>query len=270
MKPSSSLLGKYSNQLWYIILIPLFFLVFVIAYSPFNIEDSVIGHPSGRFEFNIVMIMSIIFLVLILSRTLLFILRRHVGSDTGNYGLWVSGEFMAMVVFTALYVTLITKGELRYFNAMLYSFIYLFTILIYPYSLITMWLMLKSKDVAKSAVVDDTGSRVRFYDDKHTLKFVIAASAILYIEAQENYVRIYYLDADQVKSYQLRATMKRIEESMTSNGLVRCHRSYFVNPRHIQALRKDKDNYIFAEIDDLMHTTIPISKKYYDEVSESL
>ena len=175
-----------------------------------------------------------------------------------------------MALFTALYVSLITKGALSYFNALLYSFIYLLAVLVYPYLVITLSQLLKSASASKAAVVDDTGTRMRFYDDKHTLKFVIAASAVLYIEAQENYVRIYYIDADQVKSYQLRATMKKLEESLSSNGLVRCHRSYFVNPKHIHALRKDKDNYIYAEIDDLAHTTIPISKKYYDEVSDQL
>ena len=277
MKTSNSLLGKYSNQLWYIIMIPLFFLVFVIIYKPFHIDDSLLGDypqifadPSGRYQFNIAMIMCILLLVLVLSRTLLFILRRPLSGEKSNYYLWMAGEFLAMSLFTALYVALIAKGEVTYFNALLYSFIYLFTVLVYPYALITLALHLRAARASKTETVDDTTSRVRFYDDKHTLKFVIAASAILYIEAQENYVRIHYIDADQVKNYQLRATMKKIEESMTSNGLVRCHRSYFVNPRHIHALRKDKDNYIFAEIDDLAHTAIPISKKYYDEVSERL
>lgn len=277
MKPNNRLLGKYSSQLWYIVLIPLFFLVFVIGYKPFNIENSVLcSYPAvwagenGRYQFNIVMIMCIILMVLVLSRTLLYLLRRSLSKDGGNYFIWISGEFLAMTLFTALYVTLITKGAMTYFNALLYSFIFLLAVLIFPYALITLSQLLKSAETSKAAIVDDTSSRVRFYDDKHTLKFVIAASAILYIEAQENYVRIYYMDADQVKSYQLRATMKKLEESLTSNDLIRCHRSYFINPSHIHALRKDKDNYIYAEIDDLAHTAIPISKKYYEVVSEQL
>ncbi|MBO6068438.1 MAG: LytTR family transcriptional regulator [Bacteroidales bacterium] len=277
MKPNNRLLGKYSSQLWYIVLIPLFFLVFVIGYKPFNIENSVLcSYPAvwagenGRYQFNIVMIMCIILMVLVLSRTLLYLLRRSLSKDGGNYFIWISGEFLAMTLFTALYVTLITKGAMTYFNALLYSFIFLLAVLIFPYALITLSQLLKSAGTSKAAIVDDTSSRVRFYDDKHTLKFVIAASAILYIEAQENYVRIYYMDADQVKSYQLRATMKKLEESLTSNDLIRCHRSYFINPSHIHALRKDKDNYIYAEIDDLAHTAIPISKKYYEVVSEQL
>ena len=277
MKTNNFLLSKYSNQLWYFILIPLFFLVFVIIYTPFHIDESVLGdYPSiiktqsGRYQFNIVMIMCILFLVLALSRTLLYIFRKSLGNDRGNYFIWIAGEFLTMSLFTALYVSLITKGEMTFFNALLYTFIYLLTVLIYPYAIITLSQILRTSRSSKVAEVDETASRVRFYDDKHTLKFVVASAAILYIEAQENYVRIHYLDADQVKSYQLRATMKKLEDSMSSNGLVRCHRSYFVNPRHIHALRKDKDNYIYAEIDDSAHTAIPISKKYYDEVSERL
>ena len=274
---SNSLLSKYSTQLWYFILIPLFFLVFVIIYSPFHIDESILGdypvmiaQQSGRFQFNIVMIMCIIFLVMALSRTMLYVFRKRLSNDRSNFFIWISGEFMLISLFTALYVTLITNGAMTYFNALLYSSIYLFTVLIYPYALITLIQTLKSVRAAKFAVVDDTTSRIRFYDDKHTLKFVISAATILYIEAQENYVRIHYLDGEQVKNYQLRATMKKIEESLTSNGLIRCHRSYFVNPRHIRALRKDKDNYIYAEIDNIAHTEIPISKKYYEAVSERL
>ncbi len=276
MKTNNVLLSKYSNQLWYFILIPLFFLVFVIIYTPFHIDESVLGdYPalikdqSGRYQFNIMMIMCILFLVLALSRTLLYILRKPLGNDRGNYYIWIAGEFLAMSLFTALYVTLITRGAITYFNALLYTLIYLLTVLIYPYAIITLSQILKSRR-STPVVEDDSASRVRFYDDKHTLKFVVAMSAVLYIEAQENYVRIHYLDSDQVKSYQLRSTMKKLEENMASHGLVRCHRSYFVNPAHIHALRKDKDNYIYAEIDDLAHTAIPISKKYYEEVSEQL
>lgn len=261
---------KFTNQLPFIILIPLFFLIFVIVYSPFHIDESIIGNPGGHYQFNIVMIMCILLVVLGISRTLLFLFRRHLAEERNRYLLWMIGEFLTICLFTALYVTLMTRGALSYFNALLYSALYLLPILIFPYVFLLMLQQLSAANSSRAAILDDSSSRIRFYDDKHTLKFVISAQAILYIEAQENYVRIYYLDADLLKSYQLRATMKRIEESMNSNGLVRCHRSYFVNPRHIHSLRRDKDNYYFAEMDDFAHTSIPISKKYYESVSERL
>lgn len=64
--------------------------------------------------------------------------------------------------------------------------------------------------------------------------------------------------------------MKKIDESLSFSGLIRCHRSYFVNPNRINALRKDKDNMIFAELNDKANTSIPISKKYYEDVSAKL
>ena len=63
--------------------------------------------------------------------------------------------------------------------------------------------------------------------------------------------------------------MKRIEELCEKNGIVRCHRSYFVNKTHIKALQKDKDN-IYAILDEPATERIPVSKNYYDHLSALL
>ena len=64
--------------------------------------------------------------------------------------------------------------------------------------------------------------------------------------------------------------MKALEELCQENGLVRCHRSFYVNPSHIKVLRKDKEGIVYAELDakDVMH--IPVTKRYYDHLSEML
>ena len=64
--------------------------------------------------------------------------------------------------------------------------------------------------------------------------------------------------------------MKSIEDICTGNGILRCHRSYFVNPAHIKALRKDKENIIVAEMDTNDNTLIPISKTYYDDIVKAI
>ena len=93
---------------------------------------------------------------------------------------------------------------------------------------------------------------------------------VLYIAAEENYVVIYYNENDRVREYVLRSSMKAIDELCQENGLVRCHRSYYINPAHVKVLRKDKDGIMYAEIDadDVRH--IPVSKTYYGRLSEML
>ena len=61
-----------------------------------------------------------------------------------------------------------------------------------------------------------------------------------------------------------------IEPLMQRAGIVRCQRSYFVNPRHVTVLRKDKEGAIVAELDAAPQRPIPVSPKYYDALNQLL
>ena len=119
----------------------------------------------------------------------------------------------------------------------------------------------------KEAAEDDL---VRFADNTGRLKLVIAHDVLLFIEAQENYISIHYLEGEKPKEYSLRQSMRGIEELMDKHGIIRCQRSYFVNPRHVKVLRKDKEGIIQAELDVTGTKSVPVSPKYYDQLSELL
>ena len=110
---------------------------------------------------------------------------------------------------------------------------------------------------------------MRFYDNQHNLKLVLMPSSIIYISAEENYVNIFYKENDRVRDYSLRSSMKALDELCQENGLVRCHRSFYINPAQVKVLRKDKDGIMYAEMNaDVRH--IPVSKTYYGQLSEML
>jgi len=52
---------------------------------------------------------------------------------------------------------------------------------------------------------------------------------LLYIEAQENYSRLVWLEENELTEKTLRATLKNIEDQITDDHIVRCHRSYIIN-----------------------------------------
>ena len=63
---------------------------------------------------------------------------------------------------------------------------------------------------------------------------IVKDSELLFIEAQGNYVSIVYFHNQKVQRNLIRATMKRIEESLSSyNYIFRCHRAYIVNLNQI-------------------------------------
>ena len=111
---------------------------------------------------------------------------------------------------------------------------------------------------------------IRFCDSTQRLKLVIAAETILYIQADENYVNIHYIEGGNRKEYALRNSMRSIEELLQKHGIVRCQRSFFVNPKHVKVLRRDKEGVIVAELDFADTNPIPVSPKYYQELNQRL
>ena len=107
---------------------------------------------------------------------------------------------------------------------------------------------------------------LRFTDENKKLKLVVASSSVVYVAAEENYVRIHYMEGIRVKDYVLRNSMKSVESICEGKGLVRCHRSYILNPSHVKALSRGKEGIIEAEM-DIDCPPIPVSKRYYDTLS---
>ena len=64
--------------------------------------------------------------------------------------------------------------------------------------------------------------------------------------------------------------MRSIEELCLNNNILRCHRSYYVNVEHIRILRHDKEGIIYIELDNPEARHIPVTKRYYEQVSSML
>ena len=64
--------------------------------------------------------------------------------------------------------------------------------------------------------------------------------------------------------------MKSLENIPSAKSLVRCHRSYFINPRQVRVLSRNKEGFIYAELLPEDAGGIPVSKQYYDRLSDML
>ena len=184
-----------------------------------------------------------------------------------KFMVWEVAEVMTMSLFTALYITLMYHGEYTYFFMTGQCLYHLLLITIFPYIIFNLSFAYVSV-LEQDNVFDD--SLMRFYDNTQKLKLMIASSAVLYIEAAENYVHVRYIEGDHLKDFPLRASMKSLEELMQKHGLVRCQRSYYINPQHIKVLRRDKEGMISAELDIPNQKSIPVSPKYYDSLAKWL
>lgn len=91
---------------------------------------------------------------------------------------------------------------------------------------------------------------------------------LLFVEAQENYSRIVWLENDQVKERLLRVTLKNIEVQIPDAGIVRCHRSFMINTIVRFNILGNSNGYHLRS--DLFPDTIPISRRLGKEIVAKL
>jgi len=256
-------LVSISTLLLHVFAMPLYFLGFVLVYDSSwmtHFLDAGLGTV-----FNVLMLTSILIGVTAISRTIMIAIGRNARISWWQYSLWSFAEVFIFSCFAALYMALV-YGDYGYFPALGESLRISFAILPYPYIIFAMLFALIRPDEEEASEED----LVRFVDSTGRQKLVIAQDVILYIEAQENYVSIHYLEGEKLKEYSLRQSMRGIEELMAKHGIIRCQRSYFVNPRHVTVLRRDKEGFIQAELDVNNNKPVPVSPKYYEQLSKML
>lgn len=266
----SPIFTRLKCLLYYMLGIPAFFLIFATLYRPLRVFDlfnmaSVV--PDGLFSFNVTIVSCIMLGVMILSRTLMTITHRHTRMTRLRWWLWQVGEVVGMSLFVSLYLTLMYKGQYTFYGMAGISMSILTMTLVYPYIILYLvWSAL----AAKEELPAEDDSLMRFRDQQKQVKLIIASAAVLYIEAKENYVIIKYKDGDMVKEYTLRSSMVALTDLMHKHGLVRCQRSYYINPVHVKAVRKDKEGMITAELTTPNLKPIPVSPRYYDALANLL
>lgn len=105
--------------------------------------------------------------------------------------------------------------------------------------------------------------KVRFRDDSGQLRLIVLRRDITHIAAVQNYVNVFFRTDGKDGHYLLRQSMTGLAELCEAHGLVRCHRSYYVNPMHVRAVHKDCSGLITAEMDTGPGVVVKVAKGGY-------
>ena len=260
---------KWTTAALYMAVLPVFFLAFSIAYDPFGMKDF-LDMGRGLYTLNISILFAITLVVIAGLRSGLQLFRKARHFTWAHYISWCLGECLALALFFSMFLSLMSGGTNPFFAVLFkYGLQYTYLILLYPYLVLTLALALGAKKAELRSQTSADAGRIRFYDVYRRPKLHISSSAVLYIKAEENYVSIWYLEAGRAVKYSLRASMNSLEENCARHGLVRCQRSYFVNPEHVTVLRRE-NGWIYADLDIEGVPSIPVSKRYYDKLSSLL
>ncbi len=255
-------------QMLYVSLLPAFFIAFAFTYNPFDIQGFYM--TGGKdFSFHLVMLSCIMIGSLLITRLIFMPTYKAYNFTLVHYILWCVLEIMVISLFWALY-TCLFKG-MPYFLAASHCYKFCALTLIYPYTFLICTRIISNKDHELAGRVEPTEETMaKFYDEHKRLKLTISADSILFIEAESNYIKINYIEGSKSKEFMLRNSMKSVAESADSYGLVRCHRSFYVNPKHIKLVSRDKEGVIEAELRQEGIKKIPVRKQFYEELADKL
>jgi len=270
------LLGKY--QLIATVTFTAFFaIVFLLVSIPFS--HNAWFQLGNSYFFLFTLIFAILSLLLVIfSKVLLYKTRNAFEITYFQYALWNIGEVVVIaMIYTFITIAVVKMPKEAFANIFGSALVYGTISLIIPYIIAGMYfaiidknntirLMNYSNVVSDEVIAPRDQERISLFDNSGVMKLSVSSANLFYIESDDNYIKVWYLDSKGALSkYMLRCRLKTVEDSFKNSNLVRCHRQYIVNMSKVKVLRKEKDGYEL-ELDNNSIPPIAVTKTYADNV----
>ncbi len=269
-------LAKKSTNINLLVFVFIFSMFFVNVYTPFEFSTWFNSNSESlNFLYSTCTILGGM-VVLIISRIIMYYVNKKELISLISYVLWLAAEIMVIVMLYTLITKVFLHDSRNPSIIFQRALIFVPAILTIPYLVSYLFLGLRSKDAAINQLIEQGKNEVKtpnvslddtltFFDTNGKARISLKRNNLLYLGANDNYVNIYYLDNDTVGYTMLRNNLKSLEETITSNTIVRCHRSYMVNLQNVKMINYEKDG-LYITFNTNAVSKIPISKSYAEEV----
>jgi Response regulator of the LytR/AlgR family len=249
-----------------------FALLFINFYEPFGVRYW-FNIPWWKLLFYSSLVILTGVLVVVISRGIMYYAtRRRFWLNYWHYFIWVLAEVFFMALFYSLFELFIFSDNRDFTELLKVSVLNTALVLLLPYS--AMWLYFSNREKKQQLekltngelpVMEGYKTMIPFHDEKDVLRISVKQENLLYLEASDNYINIYYLNKGKLSKYLLRNSLKKMEALFRNTEIVRCHRSYMVNFEKVKVIRKEKEG-LQLELDFPMVIDIPVSRTYVDRV----
>lgn len=285
MTPIPQFVYKRSNQITMIIFVPIFALLFISIYSPFDFDRIDTNAPLlARLNISRELLVQLVTIILILigmavaavSRWFMSLYSRRRTLSYVAYISWIACEILVMTtIFTiAAYFTESSKDIITLFRN---SLIKTSLILLIPYVICYIYFIWQERVaqlrmLREQIMEDETALQVAYvqiYDEKGEMRLSVRREHLLLIESADNYVCVWYTNQNTPKKVLVRNTLKQVAEQLSSTHIQRCHRSYLINLDHVKVLRREKEG-VFVELGIEGVPDVPISKTYSESIQRWL
>ncbi len=256
-----TLLDNKTDRYLLIGIVFLFYVVFLNVYEPFNIARWY--SDSGFIQFLRLSSYGLIIAVVFLFTQ--FPLRRIFKIQHFTFKTWIFWLVFEIILINISYIFLYGNpiGNLK--NDLLFSAKYTLLSIWLPYSFAVLILHYKKhrkeieilKNIPHKTPISNL---VVFREENGKIRFSVRTPDLLLLESTDNYVTVFYMLENKVQRILFRNTLKNLENELKNNGIVRCHRSYMINPEKIEFMERDGKKFLLKL--NNIERKIPVSEKY--------
>lgn len=264
-----SFFSSIKDKFFFITFCSIFAFAFFLIFQPFGVNNYDPTHRIGtRFLLGISLLAGGMWLTLALNefgiRPLLFQIKNR-----GHLVIWTIWTLLLLSSASFLFYNLLGEFHDWYWRSYLGFLRDVSNMMLLPFLMIFFFFHHRSikRRYLELAIPDNPDSSngfLYFESENGKESLTLSPEALLFIEAQENYISIHYSQDGTIKKALLRSTLKRIEGQFSERVLLRCHRSYLVaTPQISQVMIK------YRQIKLQLHQgciELPVSRKYEQRV----
>lgn len=256
--------------------------MFILFFQPIQCRTWPGMSSDWRFLLWVTIVVLTAVSVIALSRTIMYHYAKRHRISYLDYAIWIIAEVMAIAGVYAAFPIVAMRSFAAQLDLTLFYlfrealFATSFTLLI-PYAFVILWMVVKDRGAQivrlkarQVRVTEETPEEMyNFYDEKGELKLSVKPNMVYFIEAADNYIMVYYLNAGKLEKLMIRNSLKNIEWRFRDKGMVRCHRSYIVNIPMVKLFRRQEGE-VLLDFGDEKVPSVPVSKGYGDSVMAML
>ncbi len=262
------------------VFVGIFVFLFLYVFRPFNLS---ILHVNDALEYSIALGCISFLVVLIFLFIVPKILKIYFTDESWNIGknlFFTLNCFIAISFFCWLY-SLVSKNE-NIPTASLFHFIY-YALAVGTFPLVLFYIIdEKISRKKRQKIVAKIKEEKSFFSNPTTKNTALILSSkneneklsvlindLIYITSEGNYICVFTKKNNVLKESILRNTLTNISKDLALyNSLVRCHKSYIINTKHINDIQGNARGYILKST--IIPFDIPVSRSFPKSLLKNL
>lgn len=166
--------------------------------------------------------------------------------------MWIVFELIIASSFTFFFYNILGEFHDFYFSSYLKHLVQIGTVLLLP--IFAVHFYYKHRTTVKnleeilslSTANHELDELILLRGDYKKDQLHIKLGDIVYMESQDNYLALYYLQQEQLKKHLLRSTLSKMEARLNSPHFIKCNRAQLVNLVHLHASKTIKNSLLLT------------------------